>query len=296
MSAAMSSSLSTWSSSFLTYRSTSSTARPTAISGPLHHLIERYDQRMNANTLLDEIAKYFGAFVFAGTGIGAISFWIFKLLGTKWVDARFAERLQTLRSQQDEAIRHVQSAIDREVHRAKKLYDSEFTALSECWRLLRDAYDQSVGTIASFTANVDRSTHEELERFLTKVGMEEWQRNEMKAKEGKQRQDAYHQWAEWGRYKKVDALWRQFRSLLDANSIFFADGFAERFREIEQLIIASNVEYEDRVRYHGTSDSSAYNFDETNKLRKEGDPKMKELEDMVRKRLWSVARDADQKG
>lgn len=248
---------------------------------------------MDANNILADFAKYFGAFVFAGTGIGAISLAIFKVLGTKWVDARFEEQLQALKAKQDETIRHVQSTIDREIHRAKKLYDSEFTSLSECWRLLREAYDQSVGTIASFTANVERSTDAELDRYLTKLDMEEWKQHEIKAKTGKARQQDFHQWSEWERYKRIDKAWRTFRNYLDANSIFFAVGFTEKFRQIETLIVASNVEFEDRVRYHGTAHSSATSFESTNKLRTEGEPKMKELEGMVRKRLWSVARDAD---
>lgn len=241
----------------------------------------------------EPVLALIGKIVLAGGGLGAIAYGILRLFGSKWLDAKFAERLQNLKAQQDETIRYVQSTIDREVHRAKKLYDSEFTALSECWRLLREGFDQSVGTIASFTSQVERSTDEELDRVFAQLGMEEWKRNELKAKQGKQRQDAFHQWSEWERYKRVEGLWRTFRSHLDANSIFFAVGFTERFREIEQLIIASNVEYEYRVRYHGTGDSSAFKFDETNKLRQAGEPKMKELEEMVRKRLWSVAKDGD---
>ena len=113
-----------------------------------------------------------------------------------------------------------------------------------------------MGTIASFTSRIERSSDAELDRFFAKLGMEEWQQGQIKAKSGKDRQDAFHQWSEWERYKKIDGLWRTFRSHLDANSIFFADGFTEKFREIDQLIVASNVEYEYRVRYHGTGDKS----------------------------------------
>ena len=48
-----------------------------------------------------------------------------------------------------------------------------------------------------------------------------------------------------------------------------------------------------RVRYHGTGDKSVYSYDETNKLRREGEPNMNALEEAVRKRLWSVAKDVD---
>lgn len=250
---------------------------------------------MDTNAVFASISQYIVSIIVAGGGLGVTAYALFRFLGSKWLESKFAERLQNLKSEQDQAIRYVQSTIDREIHRAKKLYDSEFTALSECWRMLRAAYDQSASTIASFTANVERSTDEELDRFLTKLGMEEWERNEIKMKTGKDRQSAFHRWSEWERYKRVSEHWRTFRSYLDGNSIFFADGFTEKFRDLDQLIVASNVEYEYRVRHHGTGDSSAYSFDATKKLRTEGEPKMKELEEMVRKRLWSVAMDGEAK-
>lgn len=95
---------------------------------------------------------FIGRFVLAGGGLAAMSYGLFRVLGDKWLEAKFGERLQNLKAAQDRALRHVQSTIDREVHRAKKLYDSEFTALSECWRLLRDSYDQSASGVMSQTA------------------------------------------------------------------------------------------------------------------------------------------------
>ena len=112
---------------------------------------------------------------------------IFKFLAAKWLDTRFAERLQNLKARQDETIRHVQSSIDREIHLARKLYDNEFTALTNCWRLLREAYDMSAASIGSFTPQVGRMNDEELERHLSKRGMKEWQRNELKVLTGETR-------------------------------------------------------------------------------------------------------------
>ncbi len=243
---------------------------------------------MEFEPILAAVSKY----IVGAGGIVAVAFGVFRFLGTKWLDAKFNERLQTLKAAEDRSVRHIQSTIDREIHRAKKLYDNEFTALSECWKLLRVAYDLSAATIASLGTAVERFTDEELDRHLSARGMAEWKQREVKAKTGKDRADEYHVWSEWERYKTVDEAWRKFRSYLDANSIFFADGFSERFRAIEALIIGSNVEFEDRIREYGrprTRDA----FEFTKKLRTEGEPLMKELEQLVRKRIWSVDKGAE---
>ncbi len=246
---------------------------------------------MNVQQIYEILSQYVLALLAAGGGLVAISYAVFKFFASKWLEAKFAERLQNLKSEQDQTIRFVQSTIDREIHRAKKLYDSEFTALAECWALLRKAYDQSAATVASFTVQVERMSQEEFDRHLAQRGMEDWERKELMRLDGKERQNEYYKWSEWQRYLKVEQLRREYRSNLDVNSIFFAEGFTEKFRALEELIGSSNIEFECRVREHGTGGIRSGAFEATNRLRTEGEPKMIELEEMVRKRLWSVAKD-----
>lgn len=250
---------------------------------------------MNSNNLIATVLQYAGLLGITVAGLAGAAFGLFKWFGGKWLENKFAERLQNLKSEQDQAIRLVQSTIDREVHRAKKLYDSEFTALSESWRLLRAAYDLSASTIGSITTDVSRMNDEELERHLAMRGMEEWQRAELKSLKGDARQDEYWRWSEWQKAIECDKRWRKCRRQIDSTSIFFPAGFTERFRSINELICASNVEFEERIRQHNVPEYGK-GFDRsesTKKLNKEGRAMMDELEQMVRDRLWSVAKEAD---
>ncbi len=250
---------------------------------------------MESNHIVAIALQYAGLLGITTLGVAGAAFGLFKWFGGKWLENKFAERLQNLKSEQDQAIRLVQSTIDREVHRAKKLYDNEFTALSESWRLLRAAYDLSVSTVGSFHANVARMNDEELERHLAKLGMEEWQRSELRVMKGDARQDEYWRWSEWQRAIECDRRWRACQQQIDSTSIFFPTGFTEKFRAINDMICASNVEFEERIRqYKVPQYGEAYDrFESTKALRKEGRAKMDELEGMVRNRLWSVAKEAE---
>lgn len=252
-------------------------------------------RKMEYNHLFALALQYAGLLGITTIGVAGAAFGLFKWFGGKWLENKFAERLQNLKSEQDQAIRLVQSTIDREVHRAKKLYDSEFTALSDSWRLLRVAYDLSASSIGSMTARIDRMNDEELERHLAKRGMEEWQRSELRAMKGDARQDEYWKWSEWQKAVECDKKWRECQQQIDSTSIFFPTGFTERFRAISDMICASNVEFEDRIRqYKVPQHGDAYDrFEFTKKLRKEGKAKMDELEGMVRDRLWSVAKEGE---
>jgi hypothetical protein len=248
---------------------------------------------MEISHLFGLALQYAGLFGITLIGVAGAAFGFFKWFGAKWLESKFSERLQNLKSEQDQAIRLVQSTIDREVHRAKKLYDNEFTALSDSWRLLRAAYDISASSVASMTANVERMNNEELERHLAKRGMEEWQRAEFQAMKGEARQGEYWKWSEWQKAVECDKRWRDCQQQIDSTSIFFPAGFTEKFRSINEMICASNVEFEERIRQHKEPQyREAFDrFEATKKLRKEGKVKMDELEGMVRDRLWSVAKE-----
>lgn len=240
--------------------------------------------------------QYAGLFGISVVAVASATFGLFKWLGGKWLENKFAERLQNLKSEQDHAIRIVQSTIDREIHRAKKLYDNEFTALSDSWRILRAAYDIAGGTIGSMTTNVAHMNAEELERYLTRRGMEEWQRSELQTLKGEPRQDYYWRWSEYQRLIECNKKWRECQQKIDSTSIFFPAGFTEKFRSISDMIWASNVEYEERIRQYKVPQygEGFDRFESTKKLNKVGKVLINELEEMVRDRLWSVAKDGDQ--
>lgn len=250
---------------------------------------------MEYSNILALALQYAGLLGITAIGVVGAAFALFKWLGGKWLESKFAERMQNLKSEQDRAIRLVQSTIDREIHRAKKLYDNEFTALSDAWRMLSEAYHLSASTVGSMTANVALMNNEELERHLAKREMEEWKRNELKAMTGEARQDEYFKWSEWQKAVECDRRWRECQIQIGSTSIFFPAGFTEKFRSINEMICASNVEFEERIRSHNMPQyGEAFDrFESTKKLRKDGKVKMDELEGMVRDRLWSVAREDD---
>ena len=62
--------------------------------------------------MIESLWQYVGQVVVLGGGGVAVGFALFKFLGEKWLDGKFAERLQTLKAAQDEQLRHVQSFIE----------------------------------------------------------------------------------------------------------------------------------------------------------------------------------------
>src|SRR4051794_22694874 len=70
---------------------------------------------------------------------GAAAFGLFKLVGEKWLTARFDERLAEYRHAQQKELERLRFKINGLMDRATKLHQKEFEALPEAWGKLADA-------------------------------------------------------------------------------------------------------------------------------------------------------------
>lgn len=232
--------------------------------------------------MIDTLMRYLGEIVLFGGGGVAIGFALFKVLGQKWLEARFAELLEKLKTAQDEQVRHIQSSIDREIHRARKLYDREFETLPEAWKLLCVSFSNGMASGMEQYPNLSQYTQHELENVLSTTTMAGFERAEMVALNPSQWTNHYRRWANHqrlGTYKK--ARWA-FTEYLDTNAIFFSAGIKEKFLAIDELIGLAVAEMEMRL------DHPQFNeFNHASKLSLEGNPRKAELETIIQKRLWS---------
>lgn len=233
-------------------------------------------------TLIETIMNYIGQFVVYGGGAVAIGFGLFKAFGEKWLDSKFATRLQAMKSAQDEQLRYVQSFIDREIHRARKLYDREFDTLSEAWRLFCASFGNGMQAGMDQYPQLDRYTKEELSNLLSTTDMRDFEKADMLAMDTSRWTEHFRRWANYKRYNGyLNDRWA-FKHYLQANAIFFSAGIKERFEVLDNLIGIAISEMHMRLQQ-----PSLNSFDAAVKLAQEG-PKLKdELEAIIAKRLWS---------
>lgn len=71
---------------------------------------------------LNDILRLVGTLVLAGGGLSLIVYQTFKHLAAKWLDARFEERLQALKHEQQKEIEQLRLKISTLLDRAVKLH------------------------------------------------------------------------------------------------------------------------------------------------------------------------------
>lgn len=89
------------------------------------------------------IVETVGAVGIATGGVASIALivWaIFRALSTKWLDAKFEERLASYKHAQDRELEDLRFQINTQLDRLTKLHQHEFDILPEAWRRCIKAY------------------------------------------------------------------------------------------------------------------------------------------------------------
>jgi len=255
---------------------------------------------------LDSILAFISKVVASLGVVGVVSYQLFKHMGAKWLDERFAKKsaalkaaqelslagikaehersLAELKAEQDRSLRVMQSYIDREIHRARKLYDREFDVLSEAWRLLVRSFNSGIATATDICPNLTKYTEPELLRLVEQVKMPHWQIDELRACEGAARTAYYRRWAG---SKLLDTYLtedRELQEFLLSSGIFMPQGMKDLFTGLQDMIGNCFAEFEVRLR-----DSNAREFGAVRQLTHQGRGRLNELEQLVRGRLWSAS-------
>lgn len=118
-----------------------------------------------------------------------MAYLLFQWLGKKWIEHKFAQRLDELRHQQALELAKLKVQIDSTLSGAIKLQDREFSVLPEAWAKLDEAH-RLVSWLASPMqryADVDRMDAEQLEEFLAATDLTESQKRDVRQAESKLR-------------------------------------------------------------------------------------------------------------
>ena len=204
---------------------------------------------------------------------------------TKWLEHKFAERLETLRTEQARALKHIQSSIDQQIHRAKRLYDTEFEVMTKAWTMLEDLYVHVLESrmTAPIYSEWGSASPAEIREILD-AGTEFTDEEKARIVDAGDPADEFRVVFDQRRVKVYEAASIAFGHYLGSNGIFIRRDIREKFNRLSTLItlalgeFASNIRRGDRVSTHYLTLMTG---DEGRKARKE-------LRDLIEGRLWSA--------
>lgn len=130
---------------------------------------------------IDQILQFLGTVVIYGGGSSLVAFYIFRTLGKGWIEARFAERLESYKHEQAKELQKLNMEFESILSGALKLQDRDFTILPEIWIKLTSAYSSTKKLICIIQnrVRIDDFDHEHLNEILSKSVLSVSERSEV---------------------------------------------------------------------------------------------------------------------
>lgn len=233
---------------------------------------------------LQEVLALFGGVGVVAGALVAIAYGIFKKFGEKWLDARFDERREALKHEQQKELEALRIQFARLIDRATKLNQREFDAIPEAWARLYEAYERtrSLGAPLQTYPDVDNMTSEHRNEFIGACELYEWEKKELSSVENKT--DYYVKRLFWHKLAETQKYAQELHLYVIKNSIFMPMHIRKQFQQIDQLIRTALIEQEHNHRYGYESTI----IEEWDKFIKEGETIMTGLGKAIEQRLASL--------
>ena len=110
--------------------------------------------------IISDVLKY-------GGGGAIVAYLLFKYLGGKWIEDKFAQRLETYKHEQAKELQRLRIEIDSMLSGVLKIQEKEFETLPEAWLKLDEAFGkfQTLFSPIQQYPDVDRMNTAKLENF-----------------------------------------------------------------------------------------------------------------------------------
>lgn len=124
---------------------------------------------------MEEIFSFMGKVLAYGGGAAALAYVIFIFLGQKWIEAKFAERLEAYKKAQERELEQYRHQVSILFSRVSKIHEKEIEVLPEIWQKLQTAlgYVAKITSPLQYGPNFFNMNKEEFEDFLKKSNLSE---------------------------------------------------------------------------------------------------------------------------
>jgi hypothetical protein len=236
-------------------------------------------------SIVGPILTYILAFGATISGLGAIIYWLFKLLAEKWLNAKFEERLSAYKHAQQKELEQLRFEISALLDRTVKLHQRELDVLPEVWGLLTDAFSitRPIGLGVAFAPNISTMTAAQFDYFLEQIPLVAWQKDELRAAPDRGRY--YLDAISWHDLNRAQDACGTFHVYLLKNGIFVPPDIKTKVSDMDDLL--AGVIGERRAGLQNPNTAMAGKFDKGVALDGRGSGLLKSLEKDVQDRLWN---------
>ncbi len=232
--------------------------------------------------VLTNIAAAVGAILTVGGGLTWIAYNIFKALGEKWLEQKFATQLEAFKHEQQKEMEQVRFRVNSLFDRAVRLHQAEFEVVPEAWALMQEAHRQASYFLAigRMIPDFNKMQKTQFDEMLATSRLREWEKEELRNATDKT--SYYAKAIFWHELRDARLAHQAFETYLAKKGVFMSPELEAKFSQISTIIRGALIEKE----VGGESKFDYYKDTDNTMLRKQGPGIIGNIRRMVRGTLW----------
>jgi hypothetical protein len=185
---------------------------------------------------LDDIQKFLFAMLAYGSGSALVAYALFRFLGRKWIENKFAQKLEQHKHQQAIELQRLRIKIDSMLSGVIKLQEKEFDLLPKAWEKLDEAHRLVAWFLSPFQESFDleRMDDAELDEFLQGAALAKSEQQRIRTSSC--RNQTYSEITSWHRLAKVRVAVVELSEFIARNGIFFPLQLKDNLNKIRELL------------------------------------------------------------
>jgi hypothetical protein len=225
---------------------------------------------------------YLGATV---TVAVAAAYAAFKYLAKKWLDTRFAERLEKFKHDQNQEIERLRFRINALMDRTTKLHQNEFEVLPEVWNKLGIAFSATRAFTSRITSypDLDQMSEPQYLEFVASTEFPDSAKEELR--QCSDRNDRFQKMVFWQRLRTVGTLHADFHNYFISKGIFIQPELKEKIRALSDMMYDA---FSEREADQETPMFGEGRFAKCDRLQRQGLSELQAIEKDVQARLWEA--------
>ncbi len=186
--------------------------------------------------MTETIFESIGKLVLYGGGAVGMAYGLFVFLGKKWIENKFATKLEEYKSDQNKEIENLRYRINTLFNRVMKIHEKEYEVLPEAWVKLQDAKGHISRLVSRFQTFPDFSRLSETE-IKTNLKGYNWEDQEIDALiSAYDKNEHFQEKIFWKRLEEAKLKFDDFHNYIIRNRIFLSKELKEQFNKADDLM------------------------------------------------------------
>jgi hypothetical protein len=186
--------------------------------------------------MAETIFEFVGKIVLYGGGAVGIAYALFVFLGKKWIENKFAKKLEEYKSAQNKELEDFRYKINTLFNRVVKIHEKEYEVLPAAWAKLHDAKDYISSLVHPFQQYPDfsRLKEAEIKSILKGYKWEDHQIDDLLSAYDKNKH--FKEKIFWQRLGEARSKFSDFHKYIVRNRIFLSEELKEQFNKADDLM------------------------------------------------------------